>query len=244
MAPEFRGRNAVPQAPPAELLHRPPGPRRPLPPSPPRSQSPGVATSPRGAAGLGDILGSPARTPRGTARTFWGGHGHRRGSAAASPPRPSPPPLQGPRKAGGRLTFLAGVARVISIVARDPQDPVLDGGHAVGCRFPIHRGREPRAGRPGGTPSRGEPSRAGSGRRQQQQEDGAGTAAAASGAAGALALTPPPGAGRAPLGSATQRRRQQRPAPSPASPPPPARPAPAGKRRCGGGSGGRRRGGH
>lgn len=40
-----------------------------------------------------------------------------------------------------RLTFLAGVTRVIAIVASDPQDPVLDGGHPVGGRFDIHRER-------------------------------------------------------------------------------------------------------
>lgn len=39
------------------------------------------------------------------------------------------------------LTFLAGVTRVIAIIASDPQDPVLDGGHPVGGRLDIHRER-------------------------------------------------------------------------------------------------------
>lgn len=40
-----------------------------------------------------------------------------------------------------RLTFLAGVTRIIAIVAGDPQDPVLDGSHPVGGRLDIHRER-------------------------------------------------------------------------------------------------------
>jgi hypothetical protein len=45
------------------------------------------------------------------------------------------------RTASRRLTFLAGVTRVIAIVASNPQDPVLDGGHPVGGRLDIHRER-------------------------------------------------------------------------------------------------------
>lgn len=45
------------------------------------------------------------------------------------------------RAASRRLTFLAGVTRVIAIVASDPQDPVLDGSHPVGGRLDIHRER-------------------------------------------------------------------------------------------------------
>lgn len=53
------------------------------------------------------------------------------------------PPLSGAssRADPRRLTFLAGVTRVIAIVAGDSQDPVLDGGHPVGGRLDIHRER-------------------------------------------------------------------------------------------------------
>lgn len=43
----------------------------------------------------------------------------------------------GDRRLGG--IFLAGVARVVAIVAGDPQDPVLDGSHPVRGCFDIHR---------------------------------------------------------------------------------------------------------
>lgn len=56
------------------------------------------------------------------------------------PELPSPT-RSSPRTASRRLTFLAGVTRVIAIVASNPQDPVLDGGHPVGGCLDIHRER-------------------------------------------------------------------------------------------------------
>lgn len=57
-----------------------------------------------------------------------------------SPERP-PPTLISLRTASRRLTFLAGVTRVIAIVASNPQDPVLDSGYPVGGRLDVHRER-------------------------------------------------------------------------------------------------------
>lgn len=57
-----------------------------------------------------------------------------------APERP-PPTLISFRTASWRLTFLAGVTRVIAIVASNPQDPVLDSGYPVGGRLDIHRER-------------------------------------------------------------------------------------------------------
>lgn len=58
-----------------------------------------------------------------------------------SPSRIPPPSGASSRAAPRHLTFLAGVTRVIAIVACDPQNPVLDGGHPVGSRLDIHRER-------------------------------------------------------------------------------------------------------
>lgn len=57
-----------------------------------------------------------------------------------APERP-PPTLISFRTASRRLTFLAGVTRVIAIVASNPQDPVLYSGYPVGGRLDIHRER-------------------------------------------------------------------------------------------------------
>lgn len=57
-----------------------------------------------------------------------------------APERP-PPTLISFRTTSWRLTFLAGVTRVIAIVASYPQNPVLDSGYPVGGRLDIHRER-------------------------------------------------------------------------------------------------------
>lgn len=72
-----------------------------------------------------------------------------------APSRLLPPLLRASSRANPRrLTFLAGVTRVVAIVAGDSQDPVLDGGHPVGGRLDIHRER--RAAAPGLAGRRGQ----------------------------------------------------------------------------------------
>lgn len=68
---------------------------------------------------------------------------HRQGCRCPDGASSRIPPLSGASSmaAPRRLTFLTGVTRVIAIVAGDPQDPVLDGGHPVGGRLDIHRER-------------------------------------------------------------------------------------------------------
>lgn len=56
-----------------------------------------------------------------------------------APTRIPPASAPGARQPPRCLTFLTRVTRVIAIVAGDPQDPVLDGGHPVGGCLDIHR---------------------------------------------------------------------------------------------------------
>lgn len=94
--------------------------------------------SPRGPGGQDNICERADKAAGVPPRAFW----HR----TPVPLPPCAPELLSParsslRTASRRLTFLAGVTRVIAIVASNPQDPVLDGGHPVGGRLDIHRER-------------------------------------------------------------------------------------------------------
>lgn len=120
------------------------------------------------------LAGSPRLAVR---RVSWGrAAGVRTGrpySIATAPPTRPPPFLHCLARGSPTtfLTFLAGVTRVIAIVAGDPQDPVLDGGHPVGGRLDVHRER-------GG----GGPCRRGAADAARGSGAGAGAAAAAAGA--------------------------------------------------------------